>query len=71
MNFHTSNPLPIDGYIRLKELLGNRKSVPLVPPIIPLSVTTLWVKVKNGSFPAPVKPIGPGITCGSSAIFAS
>jgi len=63
MNFLTSNPLPSTGYIRLKELLGNRKAVPPVPPIIPISKSSLWAKVKDGSFPAPVKPFGPRITC--------
>jgi len=63
MSFSTSNPIPTTGYIRQKELLGNRKSVPPVPPIFPISATTLWVKVKDGSFPAPVKPFGPRITC--------
>ena len=63
MNFATSNRLPSTRYIRLKELLGNRKSVPPVPPIISISKTSLWAKVKDGSFPAPVKPFGPRITC--------
>jgi len=62
MNFITSNPLPPVGYIRLKELLGNRKSNPAIPAIIPISKSSLWAKVKDGSFPAPVKPFGPRIS---------
>lgn len=27
----------------------------LIPSILPFSAATLWRKVKNGSFPAPVK----------------
>lgn len=38
--------LPADGYVRLAQL---------IPGILPFSPATLWRKVKNGSFPQPVK----------------
>ncbi|PJB70487.1 MAG: AlpA family transcriptional regulator [Alphaproteobacteria bacterium CG_4_9_14_3_um_filter_47_13] len=38
--------LPADGYVRLSELIPNP---------IPFSPATLWRKVKDGTFPAPVK----------------
>lgn len=41
--------LPATGYIREKGLVGTP------PRILPFSAKTLWRKVKDGTFPAPVK----------------
>ncbi|MCO5410423.1 helix-turn-helix transcriptional regulator [Ralstonia mojiangensis] len=44
-----SNPtgaLPETGYVRQSQL---------IPSVLPFSSTTLWRKVKDGSFPAPTK----------------
>lgn len=41
-----STELPQMGFIRQSEL---------VPAIVPFSPATLWRKVKDGTFPAPVK----------------
>jgi prophage regulatory protein len=38
--------LPQDGFVRESQL---------IPSVIPFSHSTLWRKVKDGSFPAPVK----------------
>lgn len=38
--------LPTSGFIR---------QVNLIPDVIPFSPATLWRKVKDGTFPAPVK----------------
>ena len=56
-----NNPLPETGYIRLSQIVGNPKAEPPVPAIFPFSKSTLWAKVKAGTFPAPVK-LGPRIT---------
>lgn len=45
--------LPATGYVRQSELVGNRKQA--IRGVIPFSPTTLWRKVADGSFPAPVK----------------
>lgn len=45
--------LPASGYIRQAEHVGNRKQA--IRGVIPFSPTTLWRKVADGSFPAPVK----------------
>lgn len=50
-----SNTLPETGFIRLWQILGDRKSVPPVPPIVPVAAATWWAGVKSGRFPAPVK----------------
>ncbi|NIA00079.1 AlpA family transcriptional regulator [Massilia sp. CCM 8734] len=44
--------LPETGFVRLKQL---------VPHIIPFSASTLWRKVKDLEFPAPIK-LSPGVT---------
>ncbi|MCB9973560.1 MAG: AlpA family phage regulatory protein [Rhodospirillales bacterium] len=43
--------LPETGYIRQSQLIGSENQ----PAILPFSSATLWRKVKDGSFPAPVK----------------
>jgi len=47
--------------LRLKQIIGDRKAVPPIEPIIPVSSSTWWAGVSEGRFPAPVK-IGPNTT---------
>lgn len=49
---HSFDALPDSALIRQSDLLQNSKS-PSAP--VPFSHSTLWRKVKDGSFPAPVK----------------
>ena len=54
-NKSRSNPtgsLPATGYVRQSQL---------IPAVLPFSGTTLWRKVKDGSFPAPTK-LSPRVT---------
>ena len=51
--------LPEQGFLRIKQIIGDRKTG--IPPIIPVSKSTLWLWVKAGKFPAPVK-LGPLVT---------
>lgn len=53
--------LPETGYLRLSQIIGDRKAEPPKPPIIPISKSTWWAGVKSGRFPAPVK-LGPRTT---------
>ena len=53
--------LPSTGYVRLTQIVGNHKSMPPVPAIIPVSKSTWWAGVKAGRYPQPVK-LGPRIT---------
>lgn len=53
--------LPETGFMRLPQILGNSKSKPPTPPIIPVSKSTWWDGIKTGRFPKPVK-LGPRIT---------
>ena len=47
--------LPPTGFLRLKQIIGDKKATPPVPPLIPVSAATFWAKVKAGEWPQPVK----------------
>jgi len=49
------NVLPETGFIRLKSIIGDPKSNPPIPPIIPVCSTVWWDGVKKGIYPKPVK----------------
>ncbi len=55
------NQLPESGFLRLPQIIGNRRAVPPVPPIIPVCKSTWWNGVQSGRFPQPVK-LGPRTT---------
>jgi len=57
----TTTPLPETGFVRLPHIIGDSKSNPPIPAIIPVSKSTWWAGVKSGRFPKPVK-LGPRIT---------
>lgn len=52
---------PFTGFLRLNQLVGNPKANPPIQPIVPVGRSTIWRKIKNGEFPAPVK-LGPMTT---------
>lgn len=47
--------LPEIGYIRLPQIIGDPKSDPPQPAIIPVSKSTWWSGIKSGRYPKPVK----------------
>lgn len=47
--------LPETGFLRLSQIIGNRKTDPPIPAIIPVSKSTWWQGVKTGRYPKPVK----------------
>lgn len=49
--------LPNTGFVRASALVGSKSE----PGIIPISLATLWRKVRAGAFPAPIK-LGPNTT---------
>jgi prophage regulatory protein len=51
--------LPITGFVRLWQIVGDRKRG--IPPIIPISRTSFLSGVKSGKYPQPVK-LGPKTT---------
>lgn len=50
----SSNNFPQQGFVRLSQILT----------VIPVGKSTLWTMVKEGTFPAPVRPspFGPRVT---------
>ncbi|MFZ5799416.1 MAG: helix-turn-helix transcriptional regulator [Desulfobulbaceae bacterium] len=53
--------LPETGFLRLSSIIGDRKSDPPIPAIIPVSRSTWLAGVKSGRFPKSLK-LGPRIT---------
>lgn len=45
--------LPEIGYIRLAQIVGDKKAG--IPAIIPISKSTWWAGVKSGRYPKPIK----------------
>ena len=54
-------PFPETGYVRLSQIIGDPKSDPPIPAVIPVSKSTWWSGVKDGRFPQSVK-LGPRTT---------
>lgn len=46
--------IPESGFLRLSQIVGNPKSDPPTPAIIPLSKSTWWAGIREGRFPRPV-----------------
>ncbi len=53
--------IPEFGFLRLKQIIGDSKADPPVPPIFPVCASSWWAGVKRGDYPAPVK-LGPNTT---------
>ncbi len=57
-----SSNLPEFGFLRLSQIIGNRKADPPIPPLIPVCRSTWWAGVKSGRYPQPVRSLGRRIT---------
>jgi len=55
------NTLPETGFLRLKQIIGNPKATPPIPPLYPVGRTSWLGGVKDGRYPQPVK-LGPKTT---------
>lgn len=53
--------LPTTGYVRLKQIIGDPKAEPPMPPIIPIGKSSWWLGIRDGRYPKPVK-LGPRTT---------
>lgn len=53
--------LPEEGFIRIPQIIGDKKANPPIPAIYPISKAQLWKLVKEGNFPKPIK-LAPRIT---------
>lgn len=50
--------LPEVGFVRLKQIIGDQKAQPPIPPLFPVSRSAWWEGIKQGRFPAPCR-LGP------------
>jgi prophage regulatory protein len=53
--------IPEIGYLRLRQIIGDKKADPPIPAVFPVSRSTWWEGVRSGRFPKPVK-LGPKIS---------
>jgi predicted DNA-binding transcriptional regulator AlpA len=54
--------LPETGYLRLPQIIGDKKARPRIPALIPVGKSTWWNGVRSGRYPAPVRTLGKRIT---------
>lgn len=47
--------------LRLPQIIGNKKSAPPTPAIIPVCASAWWQGVKDGRYPKPIK-LSPRVT---------
>jgi prophage regulatory protein len=59
---HTIQRLPETGYVRLPQIIGDKKATPPIPAIIPVGKSTWWNGVRSGRYPEPVRTLGRRIT---------
>ena len=53
--------LPATGFVRLPTIIGDPKSDPPKPALIPVCSSSWWNGIKKGIYPKPIK-IGPNTT---------
>jgi len=53
--------LPEIGFVRLRNIIGDPKADPPIPPLIPVSRSSWLAGVASGRYPKPVK-LGPRTT---------
>ncbi|MDR0476381.1 MAG: hypothetical protein LBH14_00355 [Desulfobulbaceae bacterium] len=56
-----SNLIPEEGFLRVRQIVGDRKANPPIPAIIPVSQSTWWAGVASGRFPQPIR-LSRGVT---------
>lgn len=47
--------LPQAGFLRLPQIIGNKKAKPPIPAIFPVSRSTWFAGVKSGKYPQSIK----------------
>jgi predicted DNA-binding transcriptional regulator AlpA len=54
--------LPETGFLRLRDIIGDRRASPPIPALLPVGKSTWWQGVAAGRYPAPVRTLGARIT---------
>ena len=47
--------LPETGFLRLSQILGDKRADPPIPPLIPICRSNWWAGVKSGKYPKPIR----------------
>lgn len=47
--------LPEFGFLRLRDIIGDRRADPPIPAVIPVSESTWWAGIRKGRYPKPVR----------------
>jgi predicted DNA-binding transcriptional regulator AlpA len=55
MNNSNHPNLPLSGFVRIRQIIGDSKANPPILPIIPIGRSSWWKGVKEGKYPAPIK----------------
>jgi len=53
--------LPATGFVRLPQIIGDKKAQPPIPAVIPVCKSSWWDGIRKGKYPQPVK-LGPRTT---------
>jgi prophage regulatory protein len=53
--------LPVTGFLRIRQIIGDPKASPPIPALIPVGRSTWWAGIAAGRYPAPVK-LGPRVS---------
>ena len=54
--------LPPTGFLRIAQIIGNKKNIPPIPPLIPVSRSTWLAGVKSNRYPQPIRGLGERVT---------
>ena len=58
MNKQVQRPVTLAGLLRLPQILGDRKTDPPTPGLIPIGRSTWYAGVRDGRYPKPYKGLG-------------
>lgn len=50
--------LPLTGFLRLKDIIGDRNATPPIPALLPISRSAFYQGVRDNRFPRPLR-LGP------------
>jgi prophage regulatory protein len=51
----SSTKLPDTGFMRLRQIIGDPKTNPPTPPIIPVCASSWWAGIQKNIYPSPKK----------------
>jgi predicted DNA-binding transcriptional regulator AlpA len=51
----TIHQIPETGFLRLWQIIGDAKSEPPIPALLPIGRTTFLNRVKSGEYPPPIR----------------